>query len=68
MSKGLLKSAKKQLELYKTVLSTKTANDQERYKQCRNVLKQAKRASRKSFYVNPCLDLKSNTKKIVEYD
>ena len=64
MTKGLLKCAKKQLILYKTALSSKSHEDQERYKQYCNILKKAKWASRESFYVGQCYELKSNTKKL----
>ena len=64
LSKGLLKCSKKQLLLYKTALSLKSKIDQERYKQYRNVLKQAKRASHETYYVKRCYELKSNTKKL----
>ena len=64
MSKGLQKCSKKQLDLYKWSLITKSIKDCEKYKQYRTTLKKVKRTAKKEFYYNKCIEFKSNTKKL----
>ena len=63
MTQGLKKCSNKQQSLYKTFLSTKTADAEKRYKNYRQILQKTKRASKKAHYLGKCEDFRSNTKK-----
>ena len=64
MSKGLRKSSKKQLQLYKKYLSEKSTILHEKYKQYRDCFKKIKRNAKQEYYLSKCREFKTNTKKL----
>ena len=64
MSKGLRKSSKKQLQLYKNYLSVRSTTLHEKYKLYRDCFKKIKRTAKRDYYLSKCLEFKSNTKKL----
>ena len=65
MSPGLLRSIKKQKQLYKKTLNKNTSvRDQIRYKEYRNKLNQILRRTKEEYYKNKCSEYKRNTAKL----
>ena len=65
MSPGLLRSIKKQKQLYKKTLNKNTSvRDQIRYKKYRNKLNQILRRTKEEYYKNKCSEYKRNTAKL----
>ena len=64
MTMGLLKCSKKQLKLYKNYLSDRTTVKLEKYKNYRATLQKLKRYVRKQFYLDKCIEYKTDSKKL----
>ena len=61
---SLMKSLTKQKKLYKEMLTTKTEQSKQKYKECRNTLKRLLRHSRVKYIRDKCEEYKQNSKKL----
>ena len=64
MTKGLLKCSKKQLQLYQKFLSDRSDANRLKYQNYRKTFQQIKRKCRKQFYLEKCIEFKSDSKKL----
>ena len=64
MIKSLLKCSSQQLLLYQCYLSNHTESNLSKYKQYHNSYQRLKRNCRKQFYLEKCVEFKSNSKKL----
>ena len=64
MTPGIIRSSKKQLQLYKKSLTSVNESDKIKYKDYRNALNKAKRYSKISYYVQKCNEFRNDSKKL----
>ena len=64
LTKGIIKSGRKQLKLYEKFIQSKLSEDFAKYKIYRSTLQKLKRTSKKLHYSYKCLKFKNNTKRL----